>query len=279
MSTKESTKELKERLYHTKPYKLSPAELARLSAFISEDTAKALPKEKGRTTRRADNDWTKFMGEVGKRLQELGLKANSMKFASYLKTQEHYPLDEEGAVPLSDKELKKQLKVHLAEEAKAKAEEAKAKAADSSDSSSSEEEAPKPKPKAKAKAVKPKKEEAKAVDLSDSEEEAPKPKAKAVKPKKEEAKAVDLSDSEEEAPKPKEEEKPKPKAKKAKEEGPVLPTNGKGLPQMIGDTHYYTANVEGELAVYKLKEDGTGGEGLGIYNFTTKKIETEEEEK
>jgi hypothetical protein len=47
---------------------------------------------------------------------------------------------------------------------------------------------------------------------------------------------------------------------------------------MIGDTHYYTANVEGKLAVYELKEDGTGGEGLGIYNFTTKKIVTEEED-
>jgi hypothetical protein len=287
-TTKESKKDYEERLFNTKPKKMTWIELQDLMRFIAENNKSGKPRG---SSERAPTDWTTFMSTVSGRLTSLGVKTGAMKFASYLKALGHYPSEE--LKELSDKDLKKLLKAHLqAEEEKPPQEKTKTKAkakakasldsdSDSDSDSSSEEEAPKPKPKAKttggAKA------KAKVVDLSDSEEEEekpkPKPKAKA-KAKAVEAKAVDLSDSEEEEekPKPKEEEKPKTKAKKAKEEGPTLPTNGKGLVQMIGDTKYYTANVEGELAVYTLKEDGTGGEGLGIYNFTTKKIETEEEE-
>jgi hypothetical protein len=316
-TTKESKKDYEERLFNTKPKKMTWIELQDLMRFIAENNKSGKPRG---SSERAPTDWTTFMSTVSGRLTSLGVKTGAMKFASYLKALGHYPSEE--LKELSDKDLKKLLKAHLkAEEEKPPQEKTKTKAkakakasldsdSDSDSDSSSEEEAPKPKAKttggAKAKA------KTKVVDLSDSEEdEAPKAKPKKETPKPK-AKVVDLSDSEEEAPKakskkespkpkaepkeeePKEEEKPKtkvrnathsspeepsvPKAKKAKEEGPTLPTNGKGLVQMIGDTKYYTANVEGELAVYTLKEDGTGGEGLGIYNFTTKKIETEEEE-
>jgi hypothetical protein len=151
----------------------------------------------------------------------------------------------------------------------AKAPKAKAKAkAALSESESEEEEKPKPKPSAQAPN---KKEKAKAkVESEDEEEEKPKPKAK-----KEKVKAVDLSDEEEE-------EKPKPSAqapnKPAKEAKVVLPDAGKTKVQAIKGKDYFTANVEGTLWVYELKEDGTGGEAVGQYDFETKKIAKEEED-
>jgi hypothetical protein len=269
-TTKESKKDYEERLYNTKPKKMTWIELQDLMRFIAENNKSGKPRG---SSERAPTDWTTFMSTVSGRLTSLGVKTGAMKFASYLKALGHYPSEE--LKELSDKDLKKLLKAHLQAEAEKPPQEktktkAKAKAkvsldSDSDSDSSSEEEAPKPKTTGGAKA----KAKAKVVDLSDSEEEAPKAKASAQAPSKKEE------------PKPKaeaKEEAPKPKAKKAKEEGLTLPTNGKGLVQMIGDTKYFTANVEGELAVYELKEDGTGGEGLGFYNFTTKKIEAEEEE-
>ncbi len=285
-TTKESKKDYEERLYNTKPKKMTWIELQDLMRFIAENNKSGKPRG---SSERAPTDWTTFMSTVSGRLTSLGVKTGAMKFASYLKALGHYPSEE--LKELSDKDLKKLLKAHLQAEAEKPPQEktktkAKAKAkvsldsdSDSDSDSSSEEEAPKPKPKTTGGAKAAKAPKAKVLDLSDDdEEEAPKAKPKKESPKPK-AEAKEASDSEEEKPKPKpKEEAPKPKAKKAKEEGPTLPTNGKGLVQMIGDTHYYTANVEGELAVYELKEDGTGGEGLGIYNFTTKKIEAEEED-
>ncbi len=242
-TTKETKKELEARLYNTKPKK---------------------------TSTRAPSVWNIFMADVGKLLKEKEIKGNALKFSSYLKAQGHYPSD--SLEELSDKEFKKLFKAFtIYQEAKDK-EAAAAKAAvesdsdsdsdsSDSDSSDSEDEKPKPKPKstkAKAKA---------ALSESESEEEE-KPKPKPAKKEKAKAK-VESEDEEEEKP------KPKPAKKEAKV---VLPDAGKTKVQAIKGKDYFTANVEGTLWVYELKEDGTGGEAVGQYDFETKKIAKEEED-
>jgi hypothetical protein len=58
----------------------------------------------------------------------------------------------------------------------------------------------------------------------------------------------------------------------------ALPDAGKTKVQAIKGKDYFTANVEGTLWVYELKEDGTGGEAVGVYDFETKDIAKEEED-
>ena len=286
-STKESKKEYEERLYNTKPKKMTWDELQDLQAFIAKNNKSSGKPRKSST--RAPSVWNIFMGDVGKRLAKLEIKGNALKFSSFLKTHGHYPSDTLEEV--SDKELKKLFKTFLAEdEAKASAQALNKKAAADSDSDSSsdsessdsEEEKPKPKPaKAKAKAKA-------ALSESESEEEKPKPVKKEEKPKtkpsaqapnkKEKVKAVDLSDEEEEEkPKPSAQ-APTPKPKAKKEAKVALPEAGKTKVQAIKGKDYFTANMEGTLWVYELKEDGTGGEAVGVYDFETKDIAKEEEE-
>ncbi len=160
MSTKESKKELKERLYNTKPKKLSLTELSMLSSFIAEDAAKELPKGKGSAAARPKTEWNYFFSDVSTRLKglELDVEVGAMKFASYLKTNLIYPSEE--LMKHEDKSLKKLVKAHLKEEAaKPKEEKSKAKAkakakasldSDSDSDSSSEDEAPKTKTTTKA---------------------------------------------------------------------------------------------------------------------------------
>jgi DNA mismatch repair ATPase MutL len=307
-TTKENKKELEARLYNTKPKKMTYDELQTLVGLIAKNN-KTSGKPK-KTSTRAPSVWNIFMADVGKLLKEKEIKGNALKFSSYLKEQGRYPSD--SLEELSDKEFKKLFKAFtIYQEAKDK-EAAAAKAAaesdsdsssDSSDSDSSDSEDEKPKPKPKSTGAKAPKAKAKAkAALSESEseeEEKPKPKPSAQAPnKKEKAKAkVESEDEEEEKPKPKakkekvkavdlsdeeEEEKPKPSAqapnKPAKEAKVVLPDAGKTKVQAIKGKDYFTANVEGTLWVYELKEDGTGGEAVGQYDFETKKIAKEEED-
>lgn len=277
-TTKESKKELEARLYNTKPKKMTYDELQTLVGLIAKNN-KSSGKPK-KTSTRAPSTWNIFMADVGKLLKEKEIKGNALKFSSYLKEQGVYP--SESLEELSDKELKKHFKVFTVQQEAKEKEEAAAKAAaesdsdsdsSDSDSDSSDSEDEKPKPKAKSSGAKAPKAKAKAA-LSESEseeEEKPKPKAKsAPKAKKEKAKAVDLSDEEEEKP------KPKPK-KEAKKEKVVLPEAGKTKVQAIKGKDYFTANVDGTLWVYELKEDGTGGEAVGQYDFETKDFANEEE--
>jgi len=309
-TTKENKKELEARLYNTKPKKMTYDELQTLVGLIAKNN-KTSGKPK-KTSTRAPSAWNIFMADVGKLLKEKEIKGNALKFSSYLKEQGVYPSD--SLEELSDKEVKKLFKAFTVHQEAKEKEAAAAKAAaesdsdsssdssaSASDSSDSEEEKPKPKPKptpTKAKAKKeakaalseaeaeeeekpkpkPAKAKAKAkakVESEDEEEEKPKPSAQAPKAKKEKVKAVDLSDEEEE-------EKPKPSAqapvKKEKEAKVVLPEAGKTKVQAIKGKDYFTANVEGTLWVYELKEDGTGGEAVGQYDFETKKIAKEEED-
>ncbi len=268
-TTKETKKELEARLYNTKPKKMTYEELQTLVGLIAKNN-KTSGKPK-KTSTRAPSVWNIFMADVGKLLKEKEIKGNALKFSSYLKEQGHYPSD--SLEELSDKEFKKLFKAFtIHQEAKEK-EAAAAKAAvesdsdsdsDSSDSDSSDSEDEKPKPKPKSTGAKAPKAKAKAkaaLTESESEEEKPKP-----KPAKAKAK-VESEDEEEEKP------KPKPAKKEAKV---VLPDAGKTKVQAIKGKDYFTANVEGTLWVYELKEDGTGGEAVGQYDFETKDFAKEE---
>lgn len=274
-TTKETKKELEARLYNTKPKKMTYEELQTLVGLIAKNN-KTSGKPK-KTSTRAPSVWNIFMADVGKLLKEKEIKGNALKFSSYLKEQGHYPSD--SLEELSDKEFKKLFKAFtIHQEAKEK-EAAAAKAAVESDSDSdsdssasdsssdSEDEKPTPKPKSTGAKAPKAKAKAKAALSEDEEEEEEKPKAKA-KPAKAKAKAKVESESEDE-------EEEKPKAKPAKEAKVVLPDAGKTKVQAIKGKDYFTANVEGTLWVYELKEDGTGGEAVGQYDFETKKIAKE----
>jgi hypothetical protein len=286
-TTKENKKELEVRLYNTKPKKMTYDELQTLVGLIAKNN-KTSGKPK-KTSTRAPSAWNIFMADVGKLLKEKEIKGNALKFSSYLKEKGVYP--SESLEELSDKEVKKHFKAFTAQQEAKEKEEAAAKAAaesdsdsDSSASDSSDSEEEKPKPSAQAPKPKPKPTKAKAkaaLSESESEEEKPKPKPAPKKEKaeeeekpkpkakKEKVKAVDLSDDDEE------EEKPKPKPKKEKV---ALPDAGKTKVQAIKGKDYFTANVDGTLWVYELKEDGTGGEAVGVYDFETKDFAKEEEE-
>jgi hypothetical protein len=278
-STKETKKEYEERLFNTKPKKLSADELADLVIFITKN---GKGKEK---TARKEGPWTIYRSALHARLKALSLKDYApwvSGFGSALKALGHYPT--EALEELTDKKLTKLYNAHLAEhpivvpDKKVKTT-VPTKASDSDSDSDSEDEAPKPKVsaqapnKAKVSAQAPNKA---ALSESESEEEKPKPKVSAQAPNKakvsaqapNKAKVESESESEEEKPKP----KPKPKAKVS------LPEEGKTKVQTINGTKYFTANTDGKLWVYKLNEEGGAGDAVGLYSFETKAIITEEDE-
>ena len=121
---------------------------------------------------------------------------------------------------------------------------------------------PTPKPAAKAAPKKVVKEESE----DEVVETKPTPKPKPA-PKKAEVVIVEESDDEVV------EVKPAPKAKAPAVR--MTPEEG-GEVQTIKGKEYYTAQVDGKLNVWTVK-DGAGGDHVGIYNFKTKEIDTDED--
>ena len=148
-----------------------------------------------------------------------------------------------------------------------------------------EEPAPKPKPKSKSKTAPKKEVKADSEDEEEEEKEAPKPKPAAKTAPKKEVKA----DSEDEEEEEKEAPKPKPAAKTAAKvarsetasQGRAatvrMTPEGGGEVQTINGKEYYTAQEDGKLKVWTIK-NGHGDEFVGFYNFKTKEIDTEEDE-
>lgn len=307
MSTKESKADRVERLFERK-VKLDDLELDDLK-FISlhiqqayiHTNLKGAKKAKGDTKPNAFFD---FRSALTTKLKELDLPTAPTwlsKFAGYLYTNKNW---KEDADKLEDEEELTRLHTRFAAKEpipEVKEKKAKAKKVSTYDDSEEEDEAPKkatkakvvvdsedeeeaplarstsePKPKPAAKAAPKKATKAKVeVEVEDSEDEVvevkpapkPTPKAKAA-PKKE---VVEVEEEDEEVVEVKPTPKPTPKAKAVR----MTPEEG-GEVQIIKGKEYYTAQVDGKLNVWTVK-DGAGGDHVGIYNFKTKEIDTDED--
>lgn len=280
MSTKESKADRVTRLFEEKVVldELDLEDLKFVSLHIQQayihTNLKGAKKAKGDSK---PNAFFQFRSALTEKVKELDLPSAPTwlsQFAGYLYTNKNWKEDtdkledEDELIRLHERfaaknpipEKKAKAKKAAADDSEDEAPKAKKAAKKVPVDSEDEEEEPAPKPKAKA-APKPK---AKA-DSEDEEEEAPKPKPKA----KKEAPSSGATAEEEEVPKPKPKAKPAPKVRMTPEGG--------GEVQTINGKEYYTAQDEGKLKVWTAK-DGHGDEYVGVYNFKTKEIDTEEED-
>ena len=277
MSTKESKSDRVTRLFERKVVldELDLEDLKFVSLHIQQayihTNLKGAKKAKGDSK---PNAFFQFRSALTDKVKELDLPSAPTwlsKFAGYLYTNKNWKEDTDK---LEDEDELTRLHERFA--AKNPIPEKKAKAAKAAVADDSEDEAPKAKKAAKK------------VPVDSEDEEEPKPKAKTA-PKKE----VKVEESEaEEEPKPKAktapkkevkveeseaEEEPKPKAKaKVAPKVRMTPIGG-GEVQTINGVEYFTAQDKGKLKVWTPK-DGEGDEYVGVYNFLTKEIDTEEEE-
>ena len=308
MSTKESKSDRVTRLFERKVLldELDLDDLKFVSLHIQQayihTNLKGAKKAKGDSK---PNAFFEFRAALASKVKELDLPSSATwlsQFAGYLYTNKNWKEDTDK---LEDEDELTRLHKRFAEknpipEKKAKAAPKKAAAADDSEDeeapkakskakkvpvdSEDEEEAPKPTPKPAAKAA-PKKvvkeeSEDEVVEVKAKPTPKPKPAPKAA-PKK--AEVVVEEESEAEVV----EVKPAPKAKApavARSETAsqgraatvrMTPEQG-GEVQTIKGKEYYTAQVDGKLNVWTVK-DGAGGDHVGIYNFKTKEIDTDED--
>jgi hypothetical protein len=306
MSTKESKSDRVTRLFEHK-VKLDDLDLDDLK-FVSLHIQQAYIHTNLKGTKKAKGDskpnvFFEFRAALADKVKELDLPSSATwlsQFAGYLYTNKNWKEDTDK---LEDEDELTRLHERFAAknpipEKKAKAAPKKAAVADDSE----DDEAPKAKKAAKKVPVDSEDEE-EVVEVKAKPTPKPKPAAKAA-PKKV---AVE-EEEEEEAPKPKPKAKPAPTAREAsnkkaaveveeeeevvevkpaplarstsepKAKAPAVrmtPEQG-GEVQIIKGKEYYTAQVDGKLNVWTVK-DGAGGDHVGIYNFKTKEIDTDEE--
>lgn len=290
MSTKESKSERVTRLFERKVLldELDLDDLKFVSLHIQQayihTNLKGAKKTKGDSK---PNAFFEFRAALASKVKELDLPHSATwlsQFAGYLYTNKNWKedtdkLEDEDELtrlherfaaknPIPEKKAKAApKKAAAADDSEDEAPKAKSKAkkvpVDSEDEEEVVEVKPTPKPKPAAKAA-PKK-----VVKAESEDEVetkPTPKPKPA-PKK--AEVVIVEESEDEVV----EVKPAPKAKAPAVR--MTPEEG-GEVQIIKGKEYYTAQVDGKLNVWTVK-DGAGGDHVGIYNFKTKEIETDED--
>jgi hypothetical protein len=307
MSTKESKSDRVTRLFEHK-VKLDDLDLDDLK-FVSLHIQQAYIHTNLKGAKKAKGDskpnaFFEFRAALASKVKELDLPHSATwlsQFAGYLYTNKNWKEDTDK---LEDEDELTRLHERFAAknpipEKKAKAAPKKAAAADDS-----EDEAPKAKSKAKKvpvdseddePVVRPgsakRTDEEEVVEVKAKPTPKPKPAAKAA-PKK-----VVKEESEDEVEVVEVKPTPKPKAKKAevvvveesddevvevkpapKAKAPAVrmtPEEG-GEVQIIKGKEYYTAQVDGKLNVWTVK-DGAGGDHVGIYNFKTKEIDTDED--
>jgi len=310
MSTKESKSDRVTRLFERKVLldELDLDDLKFVSLHIQQayihTNLKGAKKAKGESK---PNAFFQFRSALTDKVKELDLPSAPTwlsQFAGYLYTNKNWKEDTDK---LEDEDELTRLHERFAAknpipEKKAKAAKAAKATADSEDEeapktkskakkvpvdSEDEEEEPAPKPKPLARSTSEPKPAAKAtpkkeVKAEEEEEEAPKPLARSTSEPKPAAKAtpkkeVKAEEEDEEAPKPlaRSTSEPKPKAKVTPKVR-MTPIGG-GEVQTINGKEYYTAQEDGKLKVWTVK-DGNGDDFVGSYNFKTKEIDTEEDD-
>jgi len=278
MSTKESKSDRVTRLFERKVLldELDLDDLKFVSLHIQQayihTNLKGAKKAKGESK---PNAFFQFRSALTDKVKELDLPSAPTwlsQFAGYLYTNKNWKEDTDK---LEDEDELTRLHERFA--AKNPIPEKKAKAAKAAKATADSEDEEAPKTKSKAKKV--------PVDSEDEEEEpAPKPKplARSTSEPKPAAKAtpkkeVKAEEEDEEAPKPlaRSTSEPKPKAKVTPKVR-MTPIGG-GEVQTINGKEYYTAQEDGKLKVWTVK-DGNGDDFVGSYNFKTKEIDTEEDD-
>ena len=283
MSTKESKSDRVTRLFEHK-VKLDDLDLDDLK-FVSLHIQQAYIHTNLKGAKKAKGDskpnaFFEFRAALASKVKELDLPHSATwlsQFAGYLYTNKNWKEDTDK---LEDEDELTRLHERFAAknpipEKKAKAAPKKAAAADDS-----EDEAPKAKKAAKKVPVDSEDDEpvvrpgsAKRTDEEEVVEVKAKPTPKPKAAAKATPKKVVKEESEDEVEVVEVKPTPKPKAKAPAVR--MTPEEG-GEVQIIKGKEYYTAQVDGKLNVWTVK-DGAGGDHVGIYNFKTKEIETDED--